>query len=192
MGRGRDGTIKHDTWVFRTKTGKYEVEIRLAVEGNVHFIAEMPGGGKITGTDLNQLRWDVEDAFLGLETAEWEKIIEISVDKEYRHQEDAASVGFSWRVYWQTEQSDGRRFVKYAEDGPIDHPYTRSEHERVIPYTEDAEAFLNAAAESIRALRRKLESFFWADDLEQKIARGVNLLPAPGPDHKGVEIEEKP
>jgi hypothetical protein len=185
MGRGRDGTIKHDLWVIRTKTGTHKVEVRLAVEGEVHFIAEMPDGEKITGTNLNQLRLSVEAIFLGIEIAKWEKIIEISVTGEYARRENAAEIDLSWRIYWRAKRSDGRTLVKYTEDGPIGHPCTARGCERIIPYTEEAEAFLNAAAESIRSLRKKLEDFFHADDLELRIAENAPLLLAAEPKQEG-------
>lgn len=183
MGRGRDGTIKHDLWVFRTKEGTNKVEVRLAVEGEVHFIAEMPDGEKITGTNLNQLRMTVDDIFRGIETSKWEKIIEISVTGEYSRRENAAEIDLNWRIYWRAKRSDGRMLVKYTEDGPIGHPCT-DRGERIIPYTEEAEAFLNAAADSIRSLRKKLADFFHADELELRIAENAPLLIAAEPEVK--------
>jgi hypothetical protein len=185
MGRSRDGTLKYEDWSFRVKgfDKALTVEVRLDINKDVHFIASMPDGTKLTETDISRLRSAVDDKMRGIETYAWEKVLFVSVKGEYKshHQVESkdAEVNMEWAIWWRAARSDGHTVWKREENthhieynGPM---YYDPDHGRILPYTEAGEAFLRAAADSIRALRKKLEEFFQSDELQLRIEQ--NTLP---------------
>lgn len=175
----RQKTMKFDVLNIRVEGGVEKQEIRVSTTGPLQLTAKLRDGTELTGTNVEEFKQDVVNRIVGISKLAWEKVLVVVVcsDTTWRNQ-GKVSLNLAWAVRYRA-QVPGREYVWRMDDKPdsrIDHYHCvyaggGGDSYTVVPWSEEGEAFLAAASDSIIAFGKKIEDFFaGSEQLGQRIA----------------------
>jgi hypothetical protein len=182
----RQKTMKFDVLNVRIEGGVEKQEIRVSTTGPLQLTATLRDGTVLKGTNV------VVNHIVGISKLTWDKMLVVVVcsDTTWRNQ-GKVSLNLAWAVRYRAQAPGGSYVWRMdsKDEGRIDHHHCvyasgSGDNFTIVPWSEEGEAFLTAASDSIVAFGKKIENFFaGSEQLSRRIAEynGGLLLPESKP-----------
>ena len=182
---------KFGVWEFRFDAATVEQEIYVTTSGALQLSTTLSDGSVLTGTDVTQFRMDIHKCLQALHELVWSKKIVVAVkgtvpDPFGRDSRIHASLDLVWGIRY-VAKGPKIDLWREHEDDKQSAPYHHigaggmgDDCVRVLPWSQHTEDFLTATTAAMKAMGERVEAFFSAADLENRIAAApVTLLLEP-------------